>query len=31
MMAEQVATAKQRAGDGNLESLLHQGDTWTVS
>jgi 2-oxoglutarate ferredoxin oxidoreductase subunit beta len=31
MMMDQVMTAKQRTGEGNLEHLLHHGDTWTVS
>ena len=30
LMAEQLASAKQRAGEGDLEALLHSGDTWVV-
>jgi 2-oxoglutarate ferredoxin oxidoreductase subunit beta len=31
MMVEQVRGAKGRLGGGNVENLLHDGDTWTVS
>jgi 2-oxoglutarate/2-oxoacid ferredoxin oxidoreductase subunit beta len=30
-VAEQIATAKESRGDGDLEELLHAGDTWTIS
>jgi len=31
MMTEQVAAAKERMGEGDLDNLLKRGDTWTVS
>jgi 2-oxoglutarate/2-oxoacid ferredoxin oxidoreductase subunit beta len=30
LMAEQLATAKAKRGEGDLEALLHSGDTWRV-
>ncbi len=30
LMAEQVATATAKQGDGDLMALLHSGDTWTI-
>jgi 2-oxoglutarate ferredoxin oxidoreductase subunit beta len=30
LMSEQLETARERSGDGDLEALLHSGDTWTV-
>ncbi len=30
-LAQQVSTAKQRQGEGDLEELLNRGDTWTVA
>jgi len=30
-MTNQIRTAKERTGDGNLEALLNAGETWTVS
>jgi 2-oxoglutarate ferredoxin oxidoreductase subunit beta len=29
-VAEQIATAKEQRGEGDLEALLHAGDTWTI-
>jgi 2-oxoglutarate ferredoxin oxidoreductase subunit beta len=29
-VAEQIRVAKERQGDGELEALLHAGDTWTI-
>ena len=31
LMAEQIATAKEKRGAGDLRELLHAGDTWTIS
>ena len=31
LMTNQVRTAKERMGDGDLEALLNDGETWTVS
>lgn len=31
ILAEQIRTAKQRQGEGQLEQLFNRGDTWTVS
>jgi 2-oxoglutarate ferredoxin oxidoreductase subunit beta len=31
LMSEQLETAREQAGDGDLAALLHSGDTWTVS
>ena len=30
LMTEQIASAKQQRGDGDLDALLHAGDTWIV-
>jgi 2-oxoglutarate ferredoxin oxidoreductase subunit beta len=30
LMSEQVETAREQRGEGDLESLLHSGDTWVV-
>jgi hypothetical protein len=30
-MAEQLETSKNERGEGDLSSLLHAGDTWTIS
>jgi 2-oxoglutarate ferredoxin oxidoreductase subunit beta len=30
-VAEQIATAKESRGEGDLHGLLHSGDTWTIS
>jgi 2-oxoglutarate/2-oxoacid ferredoxin oxidoreductase subunit beta len=30
LMAEQLETAKERQGAGDLHALLHAGDTWTI-
>jgi 2-oxoglutarate/2-oxoacid ferredoxin oxidoreductase subunit beta len=29
-VAEQIRVAKEKQGDGELEALLHAGDTWTI-
>jgi 2-oxoglutarate ferredoxin oxidoreductase subunit beta len=29
-LADQIRAAKQHRGDGDLDALLHSGDTWTV-
>jgi hypothetical protein len=29
-MAEQIATAVEQRGEGDLEALLHSGETWTI-
>jgi 2-oxoglutarate ferredoxin oxidoreductase subunit beta len=31
IVTEQMQTAKQRQGEGDLEELLNRGDTWTVA
>jgi 2-oxoglutarate/2-oxoacid ferredoxin oxidoreductase subunit beta len=31
LMSDQLTAARETSGDGDLESLLHSGDTWTVS
>jgi 2-oxoglutarate ferredoxin oxidoreductase subunit beta len=31
LMTHQIRTAKERTGDGDLEALLNDGETWTVS
>ncbi|HSS72473.1 MAG TPA: 2-oxoacid:ferredoxin oxidoreductase subunit beta [Gaiellaceae bacterium] len=31
LMADQIATAKEKRGEGDLRELLHAGDTWTIS
>ena len=30
MMTEQIDTAKERMGEGDLDALLNEGDTWVV-
>jgi 2-oxoglutarate ferredoxin oxidoreductase subunit beta len=30
LMAQQLAAAREQKGEGDLEALLHAGDTWTV-
>jgi 2-oxoglutarate/2-oxoacid ferredoxin oxidoreductase subunit beta len=30
LMAEQIARATEERGDGDLQALLHAGDTWTI-
>ena len=30
-VAEQIRVAKEQRGEGDLEALLHAGDTWTIS
>jgi len=30
LMNEQLEVARERSGEGDLEALLHSGDTWTV-
>jgi 2-oxoglutarate ferredoxin oxidoreductase subunit beta len=30
LMAQQLAAAREQKGDGDLEALLHAGDTWVV-
>ena len=29
-VAEQISVARERSGDGDLETLLHAGDTWQI-
>jgi len=31
LMAEQIATATAKHGAGELEALLHSGETWKIS
>ena len=31
LMAEQIAAAKEKRGEGDLRELLHAGDTWTIA
>ncbi len=31
LMAEQLEAARSKQGEGDLEELLHAGDTWTIS
>jgi 2-oxoglutarate ferredoxin oxidoreductase subunit beta len=31
LMADQIATAKEKRGEGDLRELLHAGDSWTIS
>ena len=31
LMAEQIASAKEKRGEGDLRELLESGDTWTIS
>ena len=30
LMSEQLAAAREQRGEGDLEALLHSGDTWIV-
>ena len=30
LMSEQLEAARERSGEGDLEALLHSGDTWIV-
>ncbi len=30
MLAEQISTAKERMGEGDLDALLNEGDTWVI-
>ena len=30
LMSEQLAEAREQQGEGDLEALLHSGDTWVV-
>jgi len=30
LMSEQLEAARERSGEGELEALLHSGDTWTI-
>jgi 2-oxoglutarate ferredoxin oxidoreductase subunit beta len=30
LMAEQLETARTQKGEGDLEKLLHAGDTWSI-
>jgi 2-oxoglutarate/2-oxoacid ferredoxin oxidoreductase subunit beta len=30
LMSEQLEQARELSGEGDLEALLHSGDTWTV-
>jgi 2-oxoglutarate ferredoxin oxidoreductase subunit beta len=30
LMEEQISAATEKAGKGELEALLHSGDTWTI-
>jgi 2-oxoglutarate ferredoxin oxidoreductase subunit beta len=30
LMREQLERAREEKGEGNLEALLHAGDTWVV-
>jgi len=30
-MSDQLEAARETSGDGQLEALLHSGDTWTVA
>ena len=30
LMSAQLDAAREKAGEGDLEALLHSGDTWTV-
>jgi 2-oxoglutarate/2-oxoacid ferredoxin oxidoreductase subunit beta len=30
LMSEQLASARELRGEGDLEALLHSGDTWVV-
>jgi 2-oxoglutarate ferredoxin oxidoreductase subunit beta len=31
LMSDQLAAAREQSGEGDLEALLHSGDTWVVS
>ena len=31
LMADQIATAREKHGEGDLRELLHAGDSWTIS
>ena len=31
LMSEQLEAAREQSGEGDLEALLHSGDTWTVT
>ena len=31
LMSDQLEAAREQRGEGELEALLHSGDTWTVS
>jgi 2-oxoglutarate/2-oxoacid ferredoxin oxidoreductase subunit beta len=31
LMSEQLATAVEKRGSGDLAALLHSGETWTIS
>jgi 2-oxoglutarate ferredoxin oxidoreductase subunit beta len=31
LMGEQLEAAREQRGEGDLEALLHSGDTWTVA
>jgi len=31
LMGEQLETAREQSGEGDLSALLHSGDTWTVA
>jgi hypothetical protein len=30
-MAEQIAAAKEKQGEGDLRALLHSADSWQIS
>ena len=30
LMSEQLEAAREQQGEGDLEALLHSGDTWVV-
>jgi len=30
LMSKQLVDAREHSGEGDLETLLHSGDTWTV-
>jgi 2-oxoglutarate ferredoxin oxidoreductase subunit beta len=31
LVTQQIETARERSGQGDLDKLLHAGETWTVS
>ena len=31
LMSEQLEAAREQQGEGDLEALLHSGDTWVVT